>query len=190
MAHSKFLTILVIVLLLASCLSREDKKKKIYYVIKHPKEGFVLLDSNKYQNDSLPPPLPAPPPLIVYGHHNFILYDTSKIFYYKADYDGLFLWCGTGIDKNHPPKLNLTSEKVAEIKISKIQQFLNTIIPDSIGDEREIVASISYPTDTIRHRAFEIITNHFKKKGIRLYNIRNWTEEESSVIKVRKMERK
>ena len=169
----------LLISILFSCTPQEDKEAKVYYVVKHPK-GFVLLDSNKSKNT--PPPLPLFPPLF-YGHHNFILKDTSIIFYYKLNYDSLYLWCGTGVDENHPPQINLSSEKIKSIPINELSNFLNKIIPDSIQDMRDIIASISYPTDTIKNRAFKIITNHFKQKGVRVYNVRNLTGDENSAIK-------
>ncbi len=151
-----------------SCATKQDIKDEVYYVVKHPKPN------TKDFGDNPPPPLP----ITFYGNYNFILLDTSKIFYHQVHQ---YYTCGTGVDFTKPPKLFLTPDSLREIKIGDLSEFLNNSITDSVARMRHFFASISYPTDTIRNRAFKLITDFFKTKDIRLYNIRNWTEEEKYV---------
>lgn len=159
--------IFIATILLFSCSTKQDKGK-IYYVIKH-------LEKIELDNDSMP--RPPPPPKLFYGNYNFILLDTSEIFYHEKHQ---YYSCGSGIDLTRPPQLFLTPENLNEIKIKNLEVFL-TSIPDSIISGRQFFASISTPQDTIRNRAFQIITDFFKSKNIRFYNLRRLTEEEQFV---------
>lgn len=166
----KQITILLIAnLLLYSCSESHDKKDQIYYVIKHQQETIVP------ESDSLPPP-PFPNPF--YGNYNFILIDTSTIYCHKKNkrYS-----CGFGLDFTKPFHLFLTPEDLSEIKINNLEIFLKSI-PDSIITDKHFFASISSPKDTIRNRAFKVITDFLKSRNIQFYNIRNLTEEEQYVL--------
>lgn len=165
-----------------SCSTKEDLDKDIYYVIK-PADTvkvvrvFDTTEPKPGDPPTLQPP-PPPPPTMFYGHHNFVLLD-SRIFYHDN-----YLWhrCGTGIDWTKPPRLFLTSDSLTEIKLTDLEDFLKSNIPDSTTKGDLTTANISSSTDTIKNQAFEIITSYFKSKNITHYGIRNWTEEEKFAL--------
>lgn len=166
--------------LLFSCSNFKEREKEIYYVIKHISPLHIIEDDSGLINN----PPPPSPPFFLYGNHNFILIGIDTILYYSNNSVANLAWCETdGVDETNIPKLNLTSEQVFEINQNELHRFLYKIIPDTINNPKEVTASISSPTDTIRSKAFEIIRNHFKEKGIKLYSIRNLTDEEISVLK-------
>lgn len=144
------------------CKTKQDNNEHFYFVIKHPKI-----------NTKEPSP-----PSIFYGDHNFILLDTDKVFYHDKFF---FYSCGTDIDFTKPPRIFLIPNSLTEIKIRDLQLFLLNNIRDTMVQGRNVMASISSPNDTIRSKAFKIITDFFKAKKIGRYVIRNWTEEEQFV---------
>ena len=173
-------------LLFFCCSSKQNDKNKIYFVIKH------LADTTVDNKDT--DRLPSPPTLLplFYGNYNFILVDTSKVFYHIAH---MYYFCGTGIDHTKPPRLNLTLDSIKEVGINNLNQFLLSLPDNSKTIDRIFFATISSPTDTIKNRAYQIITDFFKKKkftharfslleknSLINYNVRNWTEEEKYVI--------
>jgi len=145
----------------------------VYFVIKHHK--IIKPDLS---NLSEPPP-PPPPPILFYLNHNFVLIDTFRIFYHKKH---IYFSCMNGIDtyNQKPPFINLSPSDLTEIEIDRLPKFLTTI-NDSVTSDKGYLVSISSPTDTIKNRAFEIITDFLKSRGLIHYNIRNWTEEEEYV---------
>ena len=155
--------IILITLIQFYCNTKQDDNKFIYYVIK-----------NVNRNPKLPSP-----PSIYYGNHNFILIDTSKIFYHNKY---VYYYCGTGVDFNKPPRLFLAPKSLTEIKIKDLQAFLSNNIPDNMFRGCYVSSSISSPGDTIQNRGFKIIVDYFKIKKIGRYVIRNWTEEEQFVV--------
>ena len=166
---TKILTLLTITFLLFGCSTRQDKVDEVYYVVKHP------MTTTQDTGDVPPPP---PPPTTYYGNFNFILLDSSTIYFHSRH---IYRFCGTGIDDTKPPRVFLTPDSLTKLNINDLPKFLTTVITDSIASDRHFFASISSPTDTIKNRAFKIITDFFKSKNIRRYNIRNWTEEEQFV---------
>ncbi len=138
----------------------------VYYVIKHEdtSAGFRTNIINFYWN------------------HNFILLDSSKVFYFNSK--PLFTDCGTGINVTKPIKLYLTPDSLRELRSEDMQQFLQATIPDSMMNNQRTRVSISSPSDTIRNRAFKIITDHLAAKKIssEYVYIRNWTFEEQAVV--------
>lgn len=162
------LTIIIFIatIFLFSCSTKQDKSE-IYYVVKHEKI--------KPDTDSIPPPPALPLPF--YGNYNFILLDTSKIFYHTKN---KHYSCGYGLDFTKPFDLFLTPENLTEMEINNLDLFLKSI-PDSIISDRYFFTSLSSPKDTIKNRAFKIITTFLKSKNIKYYNVRNWTEEEQYV---------
>ena len=165
------LLILIIFILLLSCSTKKDNSADFYYVIKH-------IDTTRQNNKDkfAPPPLP----IMFYGHHNFILLN-SQIFYHN---NNVIRSCGFGLDLTKPPRLFLTPEKLTEIKISELNNFLKFNIPDSLVNGDNESAIISSPNDTIRNSAFNIIKEYFVKKNIK-HGIRNLTEEEDFVLKAK-----
>lgn len=165
---------LLLLIALVSCTS-SIKKDPDFYVIKHPSTANP--DTAK---DSMPPPPDLP--WLFYGHHNFILLDSSRVFYHTKH---IFYKCGTGLDLSKPPRVDLLPTDLAEIKIKDLAVFLKDHVRDSlIEDEyglrgKYTAASISSPADTIRNTAFFIIRDHFNQKKIKMYVIRNLTEEET-----------
>jgi len=166
----KILTILTFSFLLFSCSTEQGDKDEVYYVVKHPKASV------QQTGDSLPPP--PPPPTTYYGNFNFILLDSSTIYFHSQH---IYRTCGTGIDETKPPKVFLVPDSLAKLNIADLPQFLASSINDSVAADRHFFASISSPTDTIRNKAFKIITDFLKSKKVMRYNIRNWTEEEQFV---------
>ncbi len=152
-----------------SCSKKQNTEATVYYVI------MPLKPDNQHLLDNPPPP-PLPP---FYGQLNFILLDTS-IFFHNNYKQTDFSWCGTDQDFTKPPMLGLTPDSLIEIRINELQSFLTNSIPDSL--DRSFFPCISSPTDTIKNKAFKIVTDYFKAKKIRSYNIRNWTEEEKFVV--------
>ena len=160
--------ILIIFALLLSCSTTKDNSVDFYYVVKH-------IDTTRQNNeDKFAPP---PPPIMFYGHHNFILLN-SQIFYHN---NNVIRSCGVGLDLTKPPRLFLTPEKLTEIKMTELSNFLKINIPDSLVNGDNESAIISSPTDTIRNSAFNIIKEYFVKKNI-MHGIRNLTEEENFVL--------
>ncbi|WP_443938221.1 hypothetical protein [Pedobacter sp. MW01-1-1] len=168
---TKILTILIFIFLLFGCSTRQDKVGEVYYVVKHP-------TATTQDTDDVPPP----PPPTYYGNLNFILLDSSTIYFHSQH---IYRFCGTGIDDTKPPRVFLTPDSLTKLSINDLPQFLATSITDSLASDRHFFASISSPTDTIRNRAFKTITDFFKSKKIMRYNIRNWTEEEQFVTKAK-----
>lgn len=163
----KNLTISTFIFLLFGC--SKEKTDEVYYVIKHP--------TTTTQNTGDAPP-PTPPTTSYYGTFNFILLDSSTIYFHNRHN---YRFCGTGIDDTKPPRVFLTPESLTKLNLNDLTQFLTTSISDSLAADRQFFASISSSTDTIKNRAFKIITDFFKAKKITRYNIRNWTEEEQFV---------
>jgi|GEM_PF-3477420 len=164
----QIIIIFIATILLFSCSTKQNSGE-IYYVVKH------LEKIELHDNDSMPPPPTLPKPF--YGNYNFILLDTSKIFYHEKQQ---YYSCGYGVDFTKPPQLFLIPENLKEIKINNLELFLISI-PDSIISGRLFYVSIATPQDTIRNRAFRVIADFLKSKNIRFYNIRKWTEEEQFV---------
>lgn len=153
--------------LLICCSTKYENINEIYYVIKHSKTT---------KQDTLDV-IPPPPPKSYYGEFNFILIDSSTIYFHRKYVNTI---CGTGIDDSKPPRISLKSKDLKKIKIEDLHLFvLNSI---SIAKNNDFFASISSPTDTIKNRGFHIIDNFFKSKNIYKYIIRNWTEEEQWAI--------
>ena len=138
----------------------------VYYVIKHEdtSAGFRTNIINFYWN------------------HNFILLDSSKVFYFNSK--PLFTDCGTGINVTKPIKLYLNTDSLRELRSEDMKQFLQATIVDSMTKRQNTSVSISSPSDTIRNRGFKIIMDHLAAKRISYYNIfiRNWTFEEQAVV--------
>jgi hypothetical protein len=165
--HMKTFLVLISIFAIFSCSTKKQTDKEVYYIIKK---------SSKLQVDTVDIPAPPPPPLIYYGQHNFILTDSTHVFYH--DYH-VFFSCGNGVDFSKPPRLFLAPDSLTEIKINELQTFLRSNIPDTLENGRWISANISSSSDTIFNIAFKIITDYFKSKNIKRYGIRNWTEEEN-----------
>ncbi len=167
--------ILLLTLFLINCSTKQENKNEIYYIIKHPK---IIVE--EVDEDDMPPPPPLP--ITYYGNYNFILIDSSTIYFHRRkDYRT----CGYGIDDSKPPRMLLTPDSLNVIKIGRLKEFLREMVSESISKDRHFFASISSPTDTIRNRAFKIITDFFSEKKMRYYIIRNWTEEEQYVTEAK-----
>lgn len=155
-----------LLILFVSCSPKKDGENPVFYIISHPDS----LQQGPANN------VPPPPPIPFYGQHNFVLYDSSRVFYHN---NYVFHRCGTGIDFSRPPRLFLAPDSLTEIKLSELPAFLKTTILESGEDGYRMFTNIASPTDTIRNPAFEIITSYFKTAGIKAYGIRRWTEEEA-----------
>lgn len=149
-------------LLLSSC--KEKTKKEEYFVI----HEFRDTDStdNLYKN--------------FYGDYNFILSDSSRIFFYK--YTKVY-GCGTCMESYvkyqlKPPFIRLHPDSLQEIQPQKLKVFLRQL------PELENVR-ISSPVDTIRNNKLFIIQDYFKSKKDILLGIQRTTEEENEVLKAK-----
>ena len=160
--------ILFVALFLLQSCSTKDSNNGIYYIINHTSIAEIP------RNDSIPPV----PPLPFYGNYNFILLDSSRIFFHSKEkhYN-----CGYGLDCSKPFHIFLSAEDLKEIKSENLEQFLK-LIPDSVISGRQFYPTISSPVDTIRNSAYKTIDDFFKSKNIRVYIKRNWTEEEHYVL--------
>lgn len=119
-----------------------------------------------------------PPSVPFYFTHNFIFFDTSKIFYFYGHFNYKFINCGVGIDYSKPNKINLLPDSLIELKINNLQEFLK-----NLGKVDGIMRafSVASSTDTIRTRAFSLITNYCKEQKCNWYP-RSWTEEEQYAV--------
>ena len=158
----------LICLLLFSCSSKHENKGTIYCVIKHPEKHKPAETFN----------LPRPPE-IFYGNFNFILIDSSKVFYFGRN--RIRELCGTGADRSKPEKMNLTPEEFKEVKTKDLPIFLKHLPIDQIKKYESPSGSISSSKDTIRNSAFKIIYDYFMSHGVKYFAIRNLTEEEQYV---------
>lgn len=161
--------ILFITTIFLGCSKKQDKST-VYYIIKHP-------DITKSDTSDMPPP--PPPPALFYGQHNFILFDSARIFYHNKH---VFYTCGTGLDRSKPPHLFLTPDSLTEIMPNELPNFLTANIPSRNSNERHFAVIISSQTDTITNGAYKIITDFLKMKQINTVGARNWTEEEKYVV--------
>jgi hypothetical protein len=161
-----------LLILFVSCSPKKEVENTVYYIISHP-------DTLKQGPANNAPP---PPPIPFYSQHNFILYDSSRVFYHN---NYVFYRCGMGIDFSRPPRLFLAADSLTEIKLSELPAFLKTTINESREDGDRMFTNIASPTDTIRNPAFKIITTYFKTAGIKAYGIRRWTEEEEFATKAK-----
>ncbi|UUC44559.1 hypothetical protein [Flavobacterium cerinum] len=159
--------VLGIFLILQSCIKEKADKKAFYYVINH--------DKKEVRSDDSPPP----PPKLFYGESNFILLDSIRVFYHD---NYVFHWCGTGVDYTKPSLLNITPDSLTEIRLNDLPVFLKQLKSPLMEYENKYSVIISSPTDTIKNKAFEIISEFFKAKSIGIYSVRNWTEEEKYVV--------
>jgi hypothetical protein len=151
-----------------NCSNKSAKEDIIYGVVKH-------YNYHQKSKNGVPPPPPPPPGF--YGHLNFILMDSSKVFCHKRDF--IPMNCMGDFDK--PEKLSLTPDSLITINNNDLLVFLKKSISYETELGRGRVLSISSPMDTIRHRGFKIITDYLKANEIRRYVVRNWTEEEKHV---------
>jgi hypothetical protein len=155
-------------MLFCDCSNNSSKEDNIYGVVKH-------YDYHQKSKHGVPPPPPPPPGF--YGHFNFILFDSSKVFCHKRDF--IPMLCTGNFDK--PEKLALMPDSLITINNNDLIIFLKKSILYETESGRDKILSISSPTDTIRHRGFKIITDYLKANDIRRYLVRNWTEEEKYV---------
>ncbi len=159
---------LILILIIFPCFfsCSHDDNEKDYYVIKD------LSNRINITNDSLPKVFP-----VFYGKHNFILINNSKIYYHHYDpYPG----CGTGVDYNKPPRLNLILGNLTEIELKDLEKFLMTSINKGSITEKTII-NISSTTDTIKNKALTILREYFAFNKEALLSIKRCTEEEEYV---------
>ncbi len=168
---TKILVFLVLMLLLG-CSPKKEAEDSVYYIITHP-------DSLQQRSVDDGPP---PPPFAFYGYHNFILYDSSRIFYHNKY---VFYSCGMGIDFSKPPRLFLAPDNLTEITLSELPAFLKAMKSRFRENEFRVYTNIASPTDTIRNPAFGVIQAYFKTKGIKVFGVRRWTEEEAFATKAK-----
>ncbi len=161
---NQFILKLILLMFLFSC-SNENIKEE-YYVIKD-------ISKNNKKNDSLTTFYP-----IFYGKHNFILIDSSKIYYHEYN---AIVGCGTGLDSSKPRRLYLSPDSLIEIQFKDLEKFLinKLILKDDLSEKT--IVTVSSPTDTIKNRALTILTKHFESKRNILVGIRRCTEEEEYV---------
>jgi hypothetical protein len=164
----RIILLFFLIILFWSCSTKSAKEDVIYAVVKH-------YDYKQKSKNGIP--LPPPPPPGFYGHFNFILIDSSKVYFHKIDF---LPWCCT-CDFSEPEKLSLKPNSLIIIKNNDLQSFLKMSITYDIEIRRETIISVASPTDTIRHRGFKIITDYLKANNIRKYIVRNWTKEEKNV---------
>lgn len=146
---------------------KQEPKKEDYFVI----HEFIDADST----DSIEK--------IYYGDYNFILLDSSRIFFFK--YTKIY-GCGTCMEstlkyQHKPPFIDLHPDSLQVIEPKNLKAFLKKI-PELTT--REIVM-ISSPVDTIRNKNMFVIRDYFKSKKDVLLGIQRTTEEENEVLKAK-----
>lgn len=148
-----------LVILSACCCNK--KNKGLFYVIK-PLE-LSKEDSSEY---TVP---------LFYSTDNFILYNDSTIYYHGFP-THICCRCGTGLDFNKPPFLDLAPSKLLEIPIENLDSFWKNHITNSKKKIRHI--TISSTTDTIYNPAMLhfLKLSDFSRKI--LLNRRKCTEEQ------------
>lgn len=159
-----FIPIIFILTYFFSC-SIDDKKEN-YYVIKDISKKI------NSKNDSITKMLP-----VLYGKHNFILINNSKIYYHKYNPR---IGCGWGRDFTKPPRLYLTPDSLKEIKLKDLEKFLNKLVKEKANSGKQIII-ISSPTDTVKNKALTLITLYFESKKEYLVGVKKCTEEEEYV---------
>jgi hypothetical protein len=161
-----FLFLLLTSLLFSCTEPVEEKKPELLYVITHGEPpGY----------DSMP----SPPPMSWYGHHNFVLGDSGRIFHHSRQDPGQ---CFYGDGQNKPPRIHMLPGHFKEIKFESLKVFLMRNVLDTTEEGDTVFATISYRTDTITNPGYTVIKNHFRNTGIKNYLVRNWTEEEKFTL--------
>ena len=148
-------------------MRNQRSNQEIYHIINSGDKNSSINDSQQI----ITPPF--------YGNLNFILLNNSSVYFHTGH---VFYFCSSGMDFSKPEYLSLTTDSIKEIQIENLSAFLNSLVKDSIIDERNFFACISSSTDTIRNSAFIKIKEFLRTKRIKLYNIRKWTEEEQYVL--------
>lgn len=167
----KYLSKLISVFCLLSC-SFQHREDLVFYVIKHSERATVMECIDGKSHD------PLPPSTWFYGHHNFIMIDTSSVFYHNRSSLKI---CTFKSDSSKPPFINLETNDLIEIKIHQLDSFASAVIPNSDFKPYPSVI-ISSPSDTIRNRGYNIIKHVLNNKGIDIFETRNSTQEEIAVI--------
>jgi len=120
-----------------------------------------------------------------YGHHNFILYNDTTVYYHKIP-EQIGQRCGTGLDHTKPPYLDLKPQTLTKLSIKEIPEFWKRNLTQNTKNRRAII-SVSSPNDTIFNKALPIIQKLFRgeKDDHLFFSIQRSTEEELLVSKAK-----
>jgi hypothetical protein len=117
-----------------------------------------------------------------YGHNNFIIDDSSKIYYYAYRFTP---GCGTDKDYAKPPFIGLLPHQLIELDETEIDGFIKLNVAPRTDYMKLIIVASS--RDTFKSKAIDslfskVLTNNDRK----LIVIRRMTEEEKIVLKHKK----
>jgi len=163
---------LLILLLFSFVLSAcRDKQVKI----NHPK-NFYVISAHEKSNSSSDSIAQA----FVYCDYNFVLLDSSSIYFYKFK-EPVFMDIIADRMSN-PPFIKLLPEKLQKMEIAELEKQIKgkQLLPEAELRNKSFSASISYPEDTVKHKAFATLFNHLKSNNV-YFSIRRCTQEELAV---------
>lgn len=119
-----------------------------------------------------------PPPLLYYGHYNFIVDNSGNYFVHRKSY-GL-RYCGTDIDGSKPDFIRLKPSDITLIDSQFINRFLKDSIPNMDHRKQIVIASFD---NTLNAEPFiPLIKILTKDQKFLRCNIRRVTEEEKVVL--------
>lgn len=155
---------IILIFLLVQCDHKQESVKTIYHIVQHQSAA---------QYDSLHGyPMP---PMLFYGHHNFIITDSSIYYHALSDLNGCIF--------QYPDKPGFIYLDTSDIQpIYNLKEFIAQKIPILKKTSGKLKCSISSFSDTIYNPAFDLLATHFKKAGIYPYTIRNVTEQEACAL--------
>ena len=130
-----------------------------------------------------------PPPILpkyLYGSENFILDDSSNVYYYQRKF--VIQFCGTGLEKDTIPVFeNIQPEYLIKVPISSISEFVKLNIRKG---ERNLV-KIASQKDTLNSEAYFKLLNALDnnldfREDRDVYLAYRTTQEEDTVLYYKK----
>lgn len=189
----RFVLFLMIIFGVISCEKKNDLKKNKYktYVISTERKKYeeaLILGKNC---DTCIVPL-VHMPIYLYGTENFILDDSSNVYYYQLERFYSAAGCGTGMEEEMkrdsiPVFKSLIPERIIQIPLSYIDDFIRLNLR---RDERNLV-KIASQKDTLDSDAYfkliEALENNLEfRYDNDSYFVYRTTQEEDSVLHYKK----
>jgi hypothetical protein len=159
------------------CRQNIENTKDSVFILPHP-------TPTKNKDPKEPPPPPPPIEYPYYFDHNFLIDTGGVIFYFAREHHRFF--SGTGIDINTPPDfINLKPSDLVQLPNDLIGSFISENLLNQ--DRSRRLSTISIVRDSIWSPGLFKIVEIFKQNHVPwLY--RKTTQEESAVIKFKKMQ--